>query len=88
MQEETFKKTQFIKKYSRKTLSHTSQLISFYTTLRLIQKIKMDLGLEAMLEYISASICSLDGVQEDLSGVVSDVLQSVDVKKIYLEVKQ
>lgn len=88
MQEETFKKTQFIKKCSRKTLSHTNQLISFYTTLRLIQKIEIDLGLEAMLEYITYSLKAMEESHADLHLIVTQVLETTKVDKIYWEVHQ
>ena len=62
--------------------------IVIYTTLRLLNKMKRILGLEIMLEYIDYSIQALEKLNSDLRSNTTQVLEIIDVDKIYREVKQ
>ncbi len=88
MAPEFFKRLQTFKKISGKIIFPTSnELIAIYTILRILNKMKKVLGLEAMLEYIDYSLKTLEGQNKDLHSATTQVLEIMDINRIYQEVK-
>jgi len=88
MTENFFKKIQSFRKISGKIIFARGDLIAIYTILRILHKMKKTLGLEVMLEYIDYYIGALEKANKELRSVTTQVLEIMDVGKIYQEVKQ
>jgi len=62
--------------------------IAVYTALRLLQRMKNQLGLEAMIEYIDIYINVVNKENENLKKVVDMSINVVDINKIYQQVRR
>lgn len=60
-------------------------LVSFYTLLKILMKMKKELGLEAMLEYMAKFIEAIDSHNPKLSQAVSKTLEHIQTGVFYDE---
>lgn len=60
--------------------------VAIYTILSLLLVMRSSLGLEAMLEYISGYLKSVDQKDPDMKPAVQEALALMSVEKIYKEV--
>ena len=72
------------KKFQYSLLSPTN-IIAVYTILSVFVKMKQNLGLEAMLEYLDRYIEMLGKDNPQMKGAVEQALRLIDVGKIYRE---
>ena len=60
-----------------------ANLVSIYTTLRILQTMRSQLGLEAMLEYIGKYILLVERDNPQLKLAVTQALKLMSVEKMY-----
>ena len=63
-----------------------SNTIAVYTVLCLLLKMRANLGLEAMLEYIGKYLAAVEEQSPKLKEAVAKALKIVNIEKIYLDV--
>ena len=63
------------------------QSIPVYTVLKILQKIRHQLGLEAMLDYTNYYLKIVETHNPDVKKAVEDALSHVNVEKIYKEAR-
>ena len=74
---------------SRPTGSNSTPLLdhdntmAIYTVLRILMRLKDQLGIEAMLEYIKQYLALIDRNNPEIDGAVSYVLSRLSVEKLY-----
>lgn len=62
-----------------------SNVIAVYTVLNVLLKMRKDLGLEAMMEYIDRYLGVMEMSNPDMKRAVNVALSLVDVREIYDE---
>ncbi len=62
--------------------------MTLYTMLAILMRIKSQVGLEAMLEYIEHYQTLMDRHNPDLKQAVQGVLELMDVEKMYRDITQ
>jgi len=81
-------KDEFSSSFSRKQKSRfsaPSNTIAIYTVLTILLKMKKEMGLEMMLEYIEKYLASIDKRCPKYSLAVKQALSIVSVEKIFRE---
>ena len=73
------------KKESPNQLFSPSNIIALYTVLSTLLKMRRELGLEAMLEYMENYLHILENNNPQMQWVVAKALELIDVRKIYNE---
>lgn len=66
-------------------LYSTANLIVVYIVLFLLTKMRAELGLEAMLDYMRRYMEKLETSQPDLKSHIHRTLRDVDIEKMYKE---
>lgn len=61
----------------------TSKVIQSYTTMRILQQMKCQVGLEGMLEYMNKFIKAVDTATPKVTQAVDKSLRNVDLVKFY-----
>jgi hypothetical protein len=61
------------------------QTIAVYTTLRILNKMKKELGLEVTLEYIESYLSEIEKINCSLKEVADEIMAILDVQKIFKE---
>lgn len=61
------------------------QTVAIYTALRIIMKMKKEMGLEATLEYLESYLSEIEKLNLSLRGVTDEVLEVIDIQKIFRE---
>ena len=65
------------------TSSHNT--VAIYTVLTILMKMKAELGLEAMLEYIGKYLETIENIHPDMMAAVAKALSMMSIDKIYKE---
>ena len=90
MENQPFKELPLFKKDPEREggFSISDRMIAIYITLRVLNKMRKILGLEVMLEYVTYSIEALEKLNKNLYLIATDVLEVIDIEKVYQEAKQ
>jgi len=82
-------------KKSSESQPHTPSLLfppehstAFYTFLSILLKMKQELGLEAMLEYMEKYLRTIDSHNPNIANVVGKALNSIPVEVIFNELSK
>ena len=70
---------------STDTLFSPKNIIVVYTALSILLKMRSDLGLEAMLEYMGKYLSAIETHNPQMKCAVIKVLTLISVEKIYLD---
>ena len=70
----------------RNIFFRSQNIVIIYTALRILLAMQKKLGLEAMLEYRSKYLQSIEGNNPLLKHAVTRALSLIDIEKIYKEV--
>ena len=62
-----------------------SHVVGFYTLLTVLTKMKKELGLEAMLEYMALYLKEIDSHNPKLSIAVAKTLENIPIEVFYHE---
>lgn len=65
----------------------SGQFISVYTTLRILLKMKQDIGLEAMLEYAEGCVGEIEKHNQPIREITDWILEVTDIRRIFNELK-
>ena len=68
-----------------KNLFTKTELIAVYTMMRVLKKMRKELGLEACIEYIDKFIAIIGKDSSNLNKAVEYILRNIDIKNIYQE---
>lgn len=60
-------------------------IVAFYTLLSVLLRMKKELGLEAMLEYMAQYLSAIDSHNPKLSTAVSKTLEKIPIEVFYYE---
>lgn len=63
----------------------TERVVAFYTLLTILLKMKKELGLEAMLEYMAQYLLAIDSHNPKLAMAVAKTLENIPVEVFYYE---
>ena len=66
--------------------SLSSDAVAVYTAFHILLKMRSDLSLEAMLEYIEKHLSAIDAHNPVIKNAVMKALKLISVEKIYKEV--
>ena len=64
-----------------------TQSVPVYTVLKILLKMKKELGLEVMLDYMDYYLKIIEAHNPDVKKAVEDALAMINVEKIYKEAK-
>ncbi len=68
-----------------KTFTLPPHSIAVYTVLRILWRMRKQLGLEAMLEYLEKYMAAIENHNPQLENAVHEALSLLDVERMYKE---
>lgn len=66
-------------------LVNSAQAIAIYTVLSILARMKSELGMEAMLEYMDRYVAAIGKHNPRLKGAVRKAVSLINVQKIYVD---
>jgi len=75
----------WVLKLKMKTLFNKTELIAVYTMMKVLSRMRAELGLEACLEYMDKFITKIGGNSSNLNKAVEYILRNIDIENIYQE---
>ena len=71
-----------------KSIFNKRELIAVYTMMKVLSRMRTELGIESCFEYIDKFISELGRDCSNLNSAVEYILRNVDIKTIYQEISK
>ena len=75
-------------KINHKIIIPNDQTVAIYTTLRIIERMKKEIGLEVTLEYLEHYIAEVERNIPPIKKTTDYILQFINIRKIFQELME